>query len=63
MILLDTDDPIDVQRAHAAALAWFASLADDGRLPAGPGRHMHVQRQALSDGARTGDGPSLYPVA
>jgi predicted nucleic acid-binding protein len=27
MILLDTDVLIDVQRGHAAALAWFASLA------------------------------------
>lgn len=34
MILLDTDVLIDVQRGHAAALAWFASLAE---LPSVPG--------------------------
>jgi predicted nucleic acid-binding protein len=34
MLVLDTDVLIDVQRGHAAALAWFASLTD---LPPVPG--------------------------
>jgi predicted nucleic acid-binding protein len=34
MFLLDTDVLIDVQRGHAAALAWFAGLAE---LPSVPG--------------------------
>jgi predicted nucleic acid-binding protein len=34
MLLLDTDVLIDVQRGHAAALAWFATLVD---LPSVPG--------------------------
>ncbi len=34
MQLLDTDVLIDIQRAHAPALAWFASLTE---LPAVPG--------------------------
>lgn len=34
MLVLDTDVLIDVQRGHAAALAWFASLTD---LPSVPG--------------------------
>jgi predicted nucleic acid-binding protein len=33
MILLDTDVLIDVQRGHAAALAWFASLAEVPSVP------------------------------
>jgi predicted nucleic acid-binding protein len=28
MLVLDTDVLIDVQRGHAAALAWFAGLAE-----------------------------------
>ncbi len=34
MYLLDTDVMIDIQRGHAPALAWFASLQD---LPSIPG--------------------------
>ena len=34
VLLLDTDVLIDVQRGHAAALAWFAGLTD---LPSVPG--------------------------
>jgi predicted nucleic acid-binding protein len=34
MLVLDTDVLIDVQRGHAAALAWFASLTE---LPSIPG--------------------------
>ena len=34
MLILDTDVLIDVQRGHAAALAWFATLTD---LPSVPG--------------------------
>jgi predicted nucleic acid-binding protein len=34
MLVLDTDVLIDVQRGHAAALAWFATLTD---LPSVPG--------------------------
>jgi predicted nucleic acid-binding protein len=34
MFVLDTDILIDVQRGHAGALAWFASLTD---LPSVPG--------------------------
>lgn len=34
MLLLDTDVLIDVQRGHAAALAWFARLTE---LPSVPG--------------------------
>ena len=34
MDLLDTDVLIDIQRGHAPAVAWFASLAD---LPSVPG--------------------------
>jgi predicted nucleic acid-binding protein len=34
MLVLDTDVLIDVQRGHAGALAWFASLTD---LPSVPG--------------------------
>lgn len=34
MLLLDTDVLIDIQRGHAPAVEWFASLAE---LPAVPG--------------------------
>lgn len=34
MYLLDTDVLIDIQRGHAPAIAWFASLTD---LPSVPG--------------------------
>ena len=34
MYLLDTDVLIDIQRSHAPAIAWFASLTD---LPSVPG--------------------------
>lgn len=34
MFVLDTDVLIDVQRGHAAAVAWFSGLAD---LPSVPG--------------------------
>ena len=54
MYLLDTDILIDIQRGHAPAVAWFASLAD---LPAVPGfvvmeliqdaRNTQQVRQAL----------------
>jgi predicted nucleic acid-binding protein len=33
MLLLDTDVLIDVQRGHAAALAWFAGLTDVPPVP------------------------------
>lgn len=33
MYLLDTDILIDIQRGHAPALAWFASLLEIPRLP------------------------------
>lgn len=33
MLLLDTDVLIDVQRGHAAALAWFASLTEVPSVP------------------------------
>ncbi len=33
MLLLDTDILIDVQRGHAAALPWFASLAEVPSVP------------------------------
>ncbi len=54
MLLLDTDILIDIQHAHAPAVAWFASLTD---LPAVPGfvvmeliqdaRNTQQMRQAL----------------
>ncbi len=54
MYLLDTDVVIDLQRGHAPAVAWFASLTE---LPAVPGfvvmeliqdaRNMQQVRQAL----------------
>jgi predicted nucleic acid-binding protein len=54
MLLLDTDILIDIQRAHAPAVAWFASLVD---LPVVPGfvvmeliqdaRNTQQMRQAL----------------
>jgi predicted nucleic acid-binding protein len=34
MYLLDTDVLIDIQRAYAPALTWFATLTE---LPTGPG--------------------------
>ncbi len=34
MHVLDTDVLVDIQRGHAPAVAWFASLAD---LPSVPG--------------------------
>jgi predicted nucleic acid-binding protein len=34
VLLIDTDVLIDIQRGHAPAMAWFASLVD---LPAVPG--------------------------
>ena len=33
MLVLDTDVLIDVQRGHAAALAWFAGLSDVPSVP------------------------------
>ena len=54
MYLLDTDILIDIQRGHAPALAWFASLDD---LPSIPGfvvmeliqdaQNSHQVRKAL----------------
>jgi predicted nucleic acid-binding protein len=54
MYLLDTDVLIDVQRGHAPALTWFATLSE---LPFGPGvvvmelvqdaKNMQQVRQAL----------------
>lgn len=33
MLLLDTDVLIDVQRGHAAAIDWFASLSEAPSVP------------------------------
>ena len=54
MYLLDTDVVVDIQRDHAPALVWFASLTE---LPAVPGfvvmeliqdaRNMQQLRQGL----------------
>jgi predicted nucleic acid-binding protein len=45
MHVLDTDVLIDVQRKHAAAVAWFSSL---GSLPSVPGLVvMELIREAL----------------
>ncbi len=66
MYVLDTDVVIDIQRGHAQALAWFASLAE---LPAVPGfvvmeliqdaLNMHQGRQALRIVARL---PIIWPT-
>lgn len=43
MYLLDTDVLIDVQKGHAAALAWFAGLPDPPSVPG------FVVRELLQD--------------
>ena len=49
MDLLDTHVLIDVQRGHAPALAWFASLTD---LPAVPG---FVVMELVQDARNAGE--------
>ena len=46
MFVLDTDVLIDVQRGHAAALAWFGGLAD---LPSIPGLVLMELVQGAQD--------------
>ena len=42
MLVLDTDVLIDVQRAHAAAVAWFASVTDLPSVPGQQGRNTQT---------------------
>jgi predicted nucleic acid-binding protein len=49
MNLIDTDVLIDIQRGHAPAVAWFASLLD---LPAVPG---FVVMELIQDAHNAGD--------
>lgn len=52
MFVLDTDVLIDVQRGHAAALAWFAGLAD---LPSVPGLVVMELIQGARDAKQVRD--------
>jgi hypothetical protein len=66
MIVLDTDILIDVQRGHAAALAWFASLAE---VPSVPGlvvmeliQGAHDARQVREALRLTAPLPVVWPT-
>lgn len=48
MLMLDTDVLIDIQRANAAAVAWFSNLAE---LPVVPG---FVAMELIQDAQNTG---------
>ncbi len=52
MLVLDTDVLIDVQRGHAAALAWFAGLTD---LPSVPGLVVMELIQGAQDARQVRD--------
>ena len=52
MLVLDTDVLIDVQRGHAAAMAWFASLAE---VPSVPGLVVMELIQGAGDARRVRD--------
>jgi len=52
MLVLDTDVLIDVQRGHAAALAWFSSLTE---LPSVPGIVVMELIQGAQDARQVRD--------
>src|SRR5690242_15412396 len=66
MLALDTDILIDVQRGHAAALSWFAGLAE---LPSVPGfvvmeliQGAHDARQVREALRLTAPLPIVWPT-
>jgi predicted nucleic acid-binding protein len=67
MFVLDTDGLIDVQRGHAAALAWFAGLTE---LPSVPGLVVMELIQGTQNARQvrdvlrlTGPLPVVWPTA